>query len=133
MPLLFIEEGSPPRLSSYSDIKELVYALIQLIPPGYVTTYGSIAKILGTSPRLVGKILGENPNPIVVPCHRVVKSDASLGGYSGASGIEFKRKLLEFEGVRFDDKGRVLRDHIITLDMLLEALDKDIKGDRRHG
>ncbi len=68
------------------------------IPRGKVTTYGEIARILKTSPRAAGRALHENPHPIKIPCHRVVKSDGSLGGYSG--GIKAKVKLLKKEGVK---------------------------------
>ena len=68
---------------------------------GKVSTYGDIAKALGMplAARLIGQILHENPNPVVVPCHRVVHSNGKIGGY--AYGSEKKRKLLEEEGVKF--------------------------------
>lgn len=81
-------------------LREVVYALLQLIPPGRVTTYGSIARVLGTSPRAVGRILASNDRAPAVPCHRVVMSGGSLGGYS-FGGARVKRGLLELEGVRF--------------------------------
>uniref|UniRef100_A0A7C2ZV43 MGMT family protein n=1 Tax=Ignisphaera aggregans TaxID=334771 RepID=A0A7C2ZV43_9CREN len=66
---------------------------------GFATTYGDIAKVLGVSPRLVGKVLSENPSPIAIPCHRVVSSKG-IGGYTieGKKSLEFKKKLLRFEG-----------------------------------
>ncbi|MEZ0319961.1 MAG: methylated-DNA--[protein]-cysteine S-methyltransferase [Pyrobaculum sp.] len=66
------------------------------IPRGYVTTYKLYAEALGTSPRQVGRLMASNPYPVVLPCHRVVKSDMSLGGYTG--GVEAKRRLLLYEG-----------------------------------
>lgn len=80
-----------------------VYELLQRIPAGSVATYGDIANALGNprAARAVGRILGRNPNPIVVPCHRVVKSDGTLGGYSGPGGIHSKRELLRKEGLCF--------------------------------
>ncbi len=98
----------------------IVYTLLQLVPPGYVTTYGSLAKATGLTPRLVGRLMALNPNPIIVPCHRVVKSDGSLGGYS-MGGPRIKRMLLELEGVGFDNKGRVLKNHILYLDEVLDV------------
>jgi len=71
--------------------------LTKKIPRGKVTTYGEIARVLKTSPRAVGRALHENQCLIKIPCHRVVKSDASLGGYVG--GVEKKIKLLRNEGV----------------------------------
>ena len=63
---------------------EDVYELLKKIPVGKVTTYGDLAKALGnpSASRIVGKILGQNPNPIQVPCHRVVMSNGKLGGYA---------------------------------------------------
>lgn len=80
-----------------------VYDLLLHIPPGQVSTYGDIARALGhpNASRAVGRILGKNPNPIVVPCHRVVMSNGKLGGY--ANGAEKKRELLEKEGVIFSN------------------------------
>ena len=88
-----------------------MYILLQLIPMGKVTTYSALARILNTSPRVIGRVLKENREVIVVPCHRVVKSNGDLGGYS--LGVDFKRRLLELEGVKFSN-GRVCRESIIT-------------------
>ena len=76
-----------------------VYDLLSKIPAGRVSTYGDLAKALGSpsSSRLVGRILGNNPNPVKVPCHRVVKFDGKLGGYK--YGIDKKKDLLEKEGI----------------------------------
>ena len=86
------------------------------MPPGYVTTYLSLAKLLGTSPRAVATLLKSNPNPILVPCHRVVRSDGTLGGYtiSGRPSPQFKEKLLRLEGVKVVG-GRVSRMCILDL------------------
>ena len=75
--------------------------MTSLIPMGRVTTYGAIAKAMGIpgAARAVGQALGANPNPIVVPCHRVVRADGVLGGYSGGHGPATKAKLLAHEGV----------------------------------
>lgn len=85
-----------------------VYAMTSIIPMGKVTTYGAIAKAIGSpgAARAVGQVLGANPNPIVVPCHRVVRVDGRLGGYSGGEGPLTKAKLLAREGVRVSG-GRV--------------------------
>lgn len=78
------------------------------VPYGRVTTYGRLAEKIGAprAARAVGTALARNPFPLVIPCHRTIRSDGSLGGYGG--GIELKRVLLELEGVKFDRKGRVL-------------------------
>lgn len=67
------------------------------IPFGETRTYGALADALGTSPRAVGGACGRNPVPVVVPCHRVVRSDGGLGGYSAEGGVELKRRLLDHE------------------------------------
>jgi methylated-DNA-[protein]-cysteine S-methyltransferase len=70
------------------------------IAPGQVWTYQRVAQELGRphASRPVGGALARNPIPIVIPCHRVVASDGSLGGYSGGSGLKAKRWLLRLEG-----------------------------------
>ena len=87
---------------------EDVYNLLKKIPAGKVSTYGDLAKALGnpTASRTIGRILGNNPNPIKVPCHRIVMSDGKLGGYM--YGILKKRELLENEGVSFTDGGTII-------------------------
>jgi methylated-DNA-[protein]-cysteine S-methyltransferase len=81
-----------------------VYDLLLKIPEGYVSTYGDLARALGnpSASRLIGRILGNNPNPIKVPCHRVVKSDGKLGGYR--YGIDKKKDLLEKEGISITNR-----------------------------
>jgi methylated-DNA-[protein]-cysteine S-methyltransferase len=78
------------------------------IPRGEVRAYGRVAQMAGRpgGARAAGNALGRNPFPIVIPCHRAVRSDGSLGGYLG--GLPMKRALLELEGVRFDARGRVI-------------------------
>ena len=77
------------------------------IPPGAISTYQQIAIYLGLrkGARAVGNALATNPFPLIVPCHRVIRSDRHLGGYQG--GLEMKRTLLEREGILFDISGRV--------------------------
>jgi methylated-DNA-[protein]-cysteine S-methyltransferase len=67
----------------------------QKIPVGYVTSYGAIAQTVGGGPRAVGNIMAGNPFAPIVPCHRVVKSDFTLGGYGG--GLKVKIELLSKE------------------------------------
>jgi methylated-DNA-[protein]-cysteine S-methyltransferase len=76
------------------------------IPRGTVASYSWVADRIGSrAVRAVGSALARNPFPIVVPCHRAVRSDGSLGGFQG--GLEMKRRLLEMEGVLFDSRGYV--------------------------
>jgi O-6-methylguanine DNA methyltransferase len=69
-----------------------VLAATLKIPVGYVTSYGAIAKAAGGGPRAVGNVMASNPFMPIVPCHRVVKSDFTLGGYGG--GLKVKLELL---------------------------------------
>ena len=73
-----------------------VWNEIAKITPGQTKTYSELANILGKpkSARAVANACGKNPYPGPIPCHRVIRSDGSLGGYSGVGGIETKRKLL---------------------------------------
>jgi methylated-DNA-[protein]-cysteine S-methyltransferase len=78
--------------------------LAETVTYGQTITYGSLARRLALragrpaiGARAIGSIMGSNPIPVIVPCHRVVAADG-LGGYSGGSGLEVKRWLLTFEG-----------------------------------
>jgi methylated-DNA-[protein]-cysteine S-methyltransferase len=77
------------------------------IPRGCVSTYRLIAEHVENprAARAVGTAMATNPFPLVIPCHRLIRSDGTLGGYGG--GLEMKRKLLAMEGVAFRDDGRV--------------------------
>jgi len=102
-------------------ITEVLYALLQLIPQGYVTTYKELSSILGISPRYVGKLLSLNRSPIAIPCHRVVKSNGDVGGYTinRKINIEFKIKLLVLEGVEVKGS-RIAKDRIVSLRQLIK-------------
>ena len=78
------------------------------IPRGSVSTYGRMAAHLGIpgGARAVGNALATNPFPIVIPCHRAIRSDGTLGGYQG--GLAMKKALLIQEGIDVDGKGRVV-------------------------
>jgi len=86
-------------LDSCSRFQREVILAEYEVPRGFVTTYGRIARHLGAphSSRAVGRALATNPFPIVIPCHRAVRSGGDLGGYQG--GAEMKGRLLEMEGV----------------------------------
>jgi methylated-DNA-[protein]-cysteine S-methyltransferase len=91
--------------------QERVFAALAGIPAGFVTTYGSLATQLGChSSQAIGQALRKNPFAPEVPCHRVVKSDGSLGGFFGDSTDHAhmrKRRLLEAEGIIFDLSDRI--------------------------
>ena len=98
--------------SRVGRLSDRVYALLCRIPRGRVVTYGELARAAGCkSPRAIGQILRRNPHAPQVPCHRVIRSDLTLGGYSGATAgewIDRKISLLRREGVFFE-RGK-LRD-----------------------
>lgn len=81
---------------------EKVYKVVAKIPKGKITTYGSISKIIGVDPRVIGYALHANKDSKNVPCHRVINSKGKISdGYAfGGPGIQ--RKMLEKEGVKFD-------------------------------
>ena len=76
-----------------------------LIPVGYLTTYGAIAKVAGGSPRSVGRAEASNPFPLLIPCHRVVRADFSIGGYGG--GEKVKLELLQREDRGYEETRRL--------------------------
>jgi methylated-DNA-[protein]-cysteine S-methyltransferase len=86
------------RLMSEAQ-RRVLGTLYSTVPYGNVVTYGELATRSGSGipPRGIGSIMGSNPIPIVVPCHRVVAGDG-LGGFSGGTGVESKRRLLTLEG-----------------------------------
>lgn len=89
-----------------SDFQQKVLRAEYGIPRGNVSTYQLIARFIGNGARAVGAALATNPFPIIIPCHRALRSDRTLGGYQG--GLTMKRALLEAEGIRFDKSGRVV-------------------------
>ena len=80
-----------------------VWKAISNIPRGQVRTYKELAKLIKKpkASRAVANACGKNPYPIKIPCHRVIRSDGSLGGYSGRGGISAKKDILKKEGYNF--------------------------------
>eukprot|EP00238_Polyblepharides_amylifera_P007602 CAMPEP_0196594952 /NCGR_PEP_ID=MMETSP1081-20130531/79762_1 /TAXON_ID=36882 /ORGANISM="Pyramimonas amylifera, Strain CCMP720" /LENGTH=131 /DNA_ID=CAMNT_0041919371 /DNA_START=130 /DNA_END=525 /DNA_ORIENTATION=+ len=96
--------ASPMSNNPVTKFQYRVYQLCKAIPKGRVSTYGRLAKKLGSSPRAVGQALKKNPFAPIVPCHRVVAASLALGGFFGQWGTETpngrrKQALLESEGV----------------------------------
>ncbi|MDD5191601.1 MAG: MGMT family protein [Candidatus Nanoarchaeia archaeon] len=83
------------------ELKNKVFREVSKIPRGKTKTYKEIAKKLKTSPRAVAKILSSNKNPIKIPCHRVIRSDGKIGGYTfkGKFNPKMKIRLLKKEGL----------------------------------
>ena len=92
----FMAQGTP--------FQQKVWAALRTIPRGEVRTYTDIAVQIGhpSSARAVANACGKNPYAPEVPCHRVIRSDGSIGGYSAEGGSEKKRAMLREEGVHID-------------------------------
>jgi methylated-DNA-[protein]-cysteine S-methyltransferase len=95
-------------LSQCTKFEQSVLRAQHAIPRGSVSTYGIIAAHVGApgGARAVGNVMAGNPFPLIVPCHRTIRSGFHLGGFGG--GTAMKRALLEREGIIFDDAGRVI-------------------------
>ena len=99
-----------------TEFQQRVYDACQKIPVGRVATYAALAREIGCdSPRAVGRALGVNPFAPQVPCHRVIRSDGSIGGFKGeTSGSPIQQKLLRLstEGIRFV-RGKLAPEHCL--------------------
>jgi methylated-DNA-[protein]-cysteine S-methyltransferase len=86
-------------MAAVPDFNRKVYAIARAIPPGETRTYGEIARRVGglEQSRAVGMALGQNPFPIVVPCHRVLGANGKAGGFSADGGVETKLRMLSIE------------------------------------
>jgi methylated-DNA-[protein]-cysteine S-methyltransferase len=89
----------PLDLGSVPAFNRAVYDVILAVPAGRTITYGEIAARLGEpgAARAVGRALGENPIPVIVPCHRVLAAGGRAGGFSAPGGLSTKRRLLAIE------------------------------------
>ncbi|MEM2001839.1 MAG: MGMT family protein [Candidatus Methanomethylicaceae archaeon] len=102
-----------------SRFNRQVLGVTAMIPLGNVATYRDIAIALGKpkAQRAVGNALARNPFPVIIPCHRVIRSDLSLGGYSGACGtdanIKIKEALLRREGIKIKN-GKVMEKFLLA-------------------
>lgn len=98
---------------SFSSFEKEVFEKVKQIPKGRVATYREVARAVGreNAARAVGNALAKNPFLIIIPCHRVIKSDLTLGDYS--RGREMKKKLLEGEGIEFEGN-RVKPEFLFT-------------------
>ena len=80
-----------------SLLQKNIWKELKKIPYGKTKSYGDIAKIVKTSPRYVGNVCGQNKHLLIIPCHRVIRTDGSLGGFSGSGGLSLKKRLLKLE------------------------------------
>ncbi len=93
-----------------------VMFLVKKIPRGKVTTYKEMGRALGSRGyRSVGQALKRNPRPVVIPCHRVVNSDGSIGGYHGKSDSDEKERILREEGVEIRQGKINLKKHFFRM------------------
>lgn len=99
--------GVPVDWSGYTPFQKAVLELVATIAPGETLTYRQVAGLTGRprAARAVGNALGINRTPVVIPCHRVVRSDGRIGGFSGGAG--WKERLLAIEGTRLYSGGNV--------------------------
>ncbi|MDR1952043.1 MAG: MGMT family protein [Elusimicrobiota bacterium] len=87
------------EMEKYSEFYKKVWKECFKIAPGKILTYGELAKKIGNknAARAVGMALGKNPFAPIIPCHRVIRKDGKLGGYSARGGIKLKKKMLDYE------------------------------------
>jgi methylated-DNA-[protein]-cysteine S-methyltransferase len=88
-----------PLAPSGTAFQKKVWAAIARIPYGQTASYGDVAHQVDSGPRAVGGACGKNPIGVIVPCHRVLGSQGTIGGYSGGGGLVTKKQLLKLEGV----------------------------------
>ena len=88
---------NPNILLEGSKLQIKIWKELIKIPYGKTKSYGEIAKIVKTSPRYVGNVCGQNKHLLIVPCHRVIRTDGSLGGFSSSGGLLLKKRLLNME------------------------------------
>jgi len=98
-------------LTAGTPFQRRCWCAVCAIPYGQVRTYDGIGLEIGRpgAARAIGAAVGRNPIPLIVPCHRVVRRDGSLGGFSAPGGVRVKRALLELEGVPMFGRGRGTR------------------------
>ncbi len=106
-------------LDGAPDFEQKVYEIARAIPPGETLTYGEIAIRVGEpgAAREVGRALGANPTPIIVPCHRVLGAGGKVGGFSAPGGVATKARMLSIEGARTS-----------AAPMLFESLPISVRG-----
>ena len=104
------EEGLPA-------FDRAAWAVARTVPPGETITYGEIAARIGDpqAARAVGRAMGANPFPIIVPCHRVLGADGKMGGFSATGGVVAKARLLSIERARIDGAPLLFDDLPITV------------------
>jgi len=109
------------RRATDSDLRDVTYLILSALPMGKTVSYKALGNVLGLHPRTIAYYMKTNENPLIIPCHRVVRNNGEVGGYS-RGGSRVKRKLLSLEGVEFD-RGKILKKHLLkTGDDVLKAI-----------
>ena len=126
LPGMFVDYFDGTPLKFPLDVLDMSIEVLKAewcIPYGNVAFYRTVADKTGsTAYRAVGNALARNPFPLIIPCHRAIRSDRTLGGFQG--GLEMKRRILELEGVEFDSFGRVKEEFVKdNLDPLTDYFD----------
>ena len=83
-----------------SNLQIKIWKELIKIPYGKTKSYGEIAREVKTSPRYVGNVCGQNKHILIIPCHRVIRTDGSLGGFSSSGGLSLKKRLLNMENAK---------------------------------
>jgi O-6-methylguanine DNA methyltransferase len=96
------------NLDGTSQFAKRVYNAAREIPSGSTATYGQLAEDSGSpgAARAVGQLMGKNPIPLIIPCHRVLGAGNKPGGFSAHGGLATKAKMLDIEGVTFGPRSR---------------------------
>ena len=95
----------PLDLDAEDDLFRRIYEALRAVPWGSTTTYGALAKAIGGGPTMardVGQAMGNNPVPLIIPCHRVLAAGGKPGGFSAPGGVGTKRHMLKLEGIDLD-------------------------------
>ncbi len=107
-----IDASFPLALTQLPTYTQKVLKATCRIPLGYIASYGSIAQAIGGGPRAVGNVMASNPFAPIVPCHRVVKSDFTLGGYGGGLRVKLEFLIRERRGFSLSKKVDVNGQHL---------------------
>lgn len=108
-----VSQVFPLNMKRLSKCFQRILKVVAAIPCGYVATYGEIAKVCDTGARVVGGAMASNPFPLLVPCHRVVRSDLTLGGFG--LGEKVKLNILEKEQKGFEESSLRFGEKVLTL------------------
>jgi methylated-DNA-protein-cysteine methyltransferase-like protein len=102
-----MKQGETPQMNQES-LNEMIYAVVRQVPAGRVTTYGTVAKLVaGATARIVGYAMAATPKGSNVPWQRVINSQGKISPHGYGYGSTIQRKLLEEEGIVFDEKGKI--------------------------